>query len=190
MIKYYKGKLIDVAFKLIDNKQLCNLLIFDLNNIKYKGNYEEYIQIIKDILSISSYLITNGANIIIITNNIIKDIDLDLILSKELLWFKQRTIIYPSELRPNELLASGYNYIFWYSNNYRPNDPIPICNNFDYNGKELSDFWDNETNILEMIIKMFSKENDTIFEPYFNNEAISRYCEKLNRNYIGIKNDL
>lgn len=188
MIKVYNEQLIDAAFQILNDKYFCNLLILDLNNIEYKDNYEEYIQKIKDTLSISSYIIKNGGNIIIITNDIIKDVDLDVMLTKELLWNKRRTIIYNSELRPNELLASGYSYIFWYSNNYRVNDPTPICNNFD-NGKELSDFWNNDINILEMIIKMFSKENDIIFNPCDNSETISKYCEKLNRNYIGIKND-
>ena len=188
MIKLYKELLIDVAFKIMNNGQFCNLLILDLNNVEYKDNYEEYVQKIKDTLSISSYIIKNGGNIIIITNDIIKDVDLDIMLTKELLWNKRRTIIYNSKLRPNELLASEYNYIFWYSDNYRVNDPIPICNNFD-NGKELSDFWGENVNILEMIIKMFSKENDIIFNPCDNDEMISKYCEKLNRNYILVKND-
>ena len=187
MNKVYDGNFINIAYQMIDNKQLCNLLILNLDNIKYE-NDEIYTQQIKDILSISSYIINNGSNIIIIGNDKIKDVDLDLILRKELLWDKQRTIIYSNGLKPNKILASGYSYIFWYSNNYRPNDPIPICNNFD-NGIELSDFWDINTDINQRIIKMFSNENDIVLELYRNNEIISQYCETLNRNYIGFKNN-
>lgn len=188
MIKIYKDNLSNVVYNLINDKILCNLLILDLNNIKYNGNYENYIQSIKDILSISSYIIKNGGNIIIIANDIIKDIDLSFLLSKELLWDKHNTIIYNFKLKSKELLSTGYSYIFWYSNNYRKTDPTPICNNFD-NGNELTDFWDINTNIYKRIITMFSNENDIIFEPYIKTGNIKQYCETLNRNYIGVESN-
>ena len=56
------------------------------------------------------------------------------------------------------------------------------------NKKELSDFWNEDVDIYKNIIKMFSNENDTVFEPITNSEDISKYCGELNRNYIGFKN--
>jgi len=187
MNKIYNDNLLNIAHQIIDNEQLFDLLILDLNNIEYNEDYEKYKQKIKDILAISSYLIKNGSNIIVICSDYIKDTDMDILLSQELLWTKNRTIICKSKFRKNNLLASEYNYIFWYSNNYRPDDPTPICNNF-HNGQELSDLWGDNINIYKRIIEMFSNENDNIIEPFINNEDISNYCKELNRNYIGVKN--
>lgn len=188
MNKIFNGELLDIANQIINNKQSFDLLVLDLNNIEYNQNYDEYIQKLKDILSISSYLIKNGSNIIVIGNDKIKDIDIDFILYKELLWDKHRTIIYKTKLKEKDLLSSEYNSIFWYSNNYRPNDPIPICNNFQGND-ELSDFWNIDIDIYKRIIQMFSNENNMIFGIYTNNEIMIKYCNELNRNYIGLNNE-
>ena len=187
MIEFYTNNLIEDVFQIINRNQLCDLLIFDLNNIEYTGNDEEYNQKIKDILSVSSYILKPGANIILINQNNINIVDINLMLKDELLWNKRRTIIYQSKLKHKDLLASEYTTIFWYSDNYRVTDPDPICNNFDDKGNELSDLWNNNVNILEMIIKMFSNENNIIFEPYVINNELSKYCEKMNRNYIGVQ---
>ena len=189
MVKFYNDIYNSIhQFVNDDSFKKCDLLIFDLNKFNYTNKYNEDLEKIKEILSMASYIIKGGGNILIIGSDIIKDIDIDEILKNELLWHKQRTIVYKSELKFNELLASEYNYIFWYSDNFRPNDSKPICNNFD-DGKELSDFWDDNINIYKKLIKMFSNENDTIFEPLTDNKNISKYCEELNRNYIGFKND-
>jgi len=189
MIKFYNN-IYNSIHKFVNDESFkrCDLLILDLNSFNYTDNYTEDLIKIKEILSMSSYIIKQGGNIIIVGNDIVKDIDIDEVLKNELLWNKCRTIVYKSELRQKSLLASEYNYILWYSDNYRPDDPDPTCHKYGDNKKELSDFWNEDVDIYKNIIKMFSNENDTVFEPITNSDDISKYCEELNRNYIGFKN--
>ena len=192
MIKIYNNDIHNIINDFINDESFkrCDLIILDLNNFIYTNNYTEDLNKIKEILYMSSYIIKPGGNIVVIGNNIIniKDIDIDEVLKNELLWKKRRTIIHKCKLIPGKLLSSEYNYIFWYSDNYRPDDPVPTCHKYGDNKKELSDFWNEDVDIYKNIIKMFSNENDTVFEPITNSDDISKYCEELNRNYIGFKN--
>lgn len=186
MIKIYNDDIYDLIHKLVNDKDFkkCDMIIFNTNNKKYNEDYNEYLRKIEEILSLSSYMIKKGGNIIIIGNHLIDDIDDS--LENQFLWSKQRTITY--ETKPEIILEDPIKYILWYSDSYNPNSPQFVCNEFDDN-RELSNSWGESIDMYETIIKMFSNENDTIFDPQMKDETIKEYCEKLDRNYIGIKND-
>lgn len=149
-------------------------------------NDNNYVQKIYDILSLTSYIIKNGGNIIIICNNnhkIFRNyIDL------ELLWRYNRTIILKTIVNNNSLLPNEFTYILWYSDNFRDTDNEPTYNKLD----NITDLWiditkNNISEIYQRIIKMFTNDNENIFSVFNIDELLLKTCEENNRNLIGVK---
>lgn len=205
MIQIYNDDYINIIPNLIYDDQFIKFdtLILDLNNLGPLtiDNYDEFRQNFISLMSYCSHTIRHGANIILVCNNLYDNLDIDLIMRNILFWNRQQTLIYKSNILENSPLLSEYVTIYWYSDNFRPDDPKPICNNF-INNQQLSNFIDNKSqvNVLskvykpnfdlyEFLIKMFSNENDLVFDPCMGVGLIGMACKNLNRNYIGIERD-
>ena len=180
---YKTSSLYSVVEVMVNDKSFngYDLVVINLNNL--------VVDDMEKMFSVISYTIKNGGNIIIITNNNIDDVNLNDILTNKNLWKKQHTIIYKSQIKHTNNISSGFSYIYWYSDSYRKNDPEPTYNELVENDNLISDLWsdiDSNIKLYERIIKMFTNENEYVFNPCIDDDELHITCEKLNRNYIGI----
>jgi DNA modification methylase len=178
------NNLLNIVQNQINNESFkyYDMIILDVANINFE---EEPIENISKILSLMSYIIKPGGNVIIINNNS-NDIYLHELLQHKLFWRYNKEIIVKSKLIDDEL-NQEYIPILCYSNNFRTKDPEPTYNKFE----DISNLWltVSKNELYRRIVKMFSNENDTIFDPCMNNDLVNNICKELNRNYIGIKDN-